>query len=196
MITLPKLPYGFKDLEPHIDALTVEIHYGKHHQGYLDNLNKTISENELNFYGTNLNDLMDNITNFPQELQGFIKNQAFQVHNHNLYWQSMTTSFNSSIGSKTNGKIIAGFESIENFRNEFTKAGLGQFGSGWVWLCLDDSTNLRIVKTSNADRPNLKELIVMDVWEHAYYLKYQNRRAEYIDNFWALINWDFVESQL
>lgn len=196
MITLPKLPYSFKDLEPHIDAKTVEIHYTKHHQGYLDNLNKTIAENSLSITGPDLEDLISSINNFPQDLQGYIRNQAFQAYNHNLYWQSMTTNFNSSIGPKTFKKITAGFESVENFRNEFTKAGLGQFGSGWVWLCLDSSGGLTIAKTGNADRPESHHLMVMDVWEHAYYLKYQNRRAEYIDNFWALINWDFVESKI
>lgn len=196
IIKISDLDYGYKDLEPHIDSMTLEIHYSKHYQTYLDNLNKELVSQEINLDTLSAEFVLSNLGLFSEETKGFVKNQAGQVYNHELYWKSMSPKFNQSLPANLKLKIEEDFKDLDSFREQFLKAGLGQFGSGWVFLVQNEENSLEIVKTSNAEVAKGKHLLVIDVWEHAYYLKYQNRRQEYIDNFMSIINWEYAASQL
>ncbi|HPC34786.1 MAG TPA: superoxide dismutase [Candidatus Absconditabacterales bacterium] len=188
MITLKKLPYEFNALEPFIDARTVEVHYTKHHQGYADKLNSLIEGTE--FESMNLEEII-------MKSGGPIFNNAAQVWNHTFYWEGFIPNSkgidgNTEISSAINNKR----GSFENFKTEFTNSAIGNFGSGWTWLVKNSNGELSIVNTSNAANPmtdGLIPLLTVDVWEHAYYLKYQNRRAEYLENWWNVVNWNKVE---
>ena len=196
-----ELPYSFNSLEPVLDAQTVETHYSKHHQGYVNKLNELLV-NLPEFFNLGsqedgLEKLLQNISELPKEIQTAVFNNAGQVYNHNLYWQTLTANGGNLENGELKNRIENSFGSLENFKKEFSALGMAQFGSGWVWLCLDGQ-NLEIVKTSNADSPLIqskKPLMVMDVWEHAYYLKYKNLRASYIESFWNLVNWQNVENR-
>jgi len=194
-ITLPELPYGVKDLEPHISARTLEFHYGKHHQGYVTNVNKLLQGTDL------LGDTLDNIvtrTAGNPERSGIFNNAA-QVWNHTFYWQSMRPGGGGAPVGLVANKITSDFGGYEKFADQFKQVALAQFGSGWTWLVLIDD-RLSIVKTSNADNPIVKgqkPLLTIDVWEHAYYLDYQNKRGDYVEVFLKnLVNWEFANSQL
>ena len=185
------LPYATNALEPVIDQLTVEIHYGKHHTTYLNNLNG-ILEKLPEFQNLSLEELLLSLDKIPEGQRKAVLNNAGQVYNHNLYWESLQGGEQKFELSPELGTAIDTFESYENFQKLWTEAGLTQFGSGWVWLSVDKDGKLVISKTSNADSPlldGLKPILTMDVWEHAYYLKYQNKRAEYISKFFDIINW-------
>ena len=191
MYTLMNLPYATNALEPVIDQLTVEIHYGKHHTTYLNNLNG-ILEKLPEFQNLSLEELLLSLDKIPEGQRKAVLNNAGQVYNHNLYWESLQGGEQKFELSPELGTAIDTFESYENFQKLWTEAGLTQFGSGWVWLSVDKDGKLVISKTSNADSPlldGLKPILTMDVWEHAYYLKYQNKRAEYISKFFDIINW-------
>lgn len=186
MFTLPSLPYSEDSLNPYISAETIAFHYGKHHQTYVDNLNKLIVDTE--FAQKTLEEII--LTS-----NGGIFNNASQVWNHTFYWNSLTPNFDQNISDELQKIIEENFTSIENFKEQFTKNALTLFGSGWVWLVKDTNNKLSIVQTSNANSPltsNLTPLLVCDVWEHAYYIDYRNARAKYIDNFWHMVNWNFV----
>ena len=181
-------------LEPMISAKTLEFHYGKHHQTYIDNLNKLIAGTDLE--NQSLEEIIKATANNPEKTAIF--NNAAQVFNHDFYWASLKPNSGAS-GVKTLELINASFESLEKFKEVFKTTALAQFGSGWVWLVIKEG-KLEIIKTANAATPlelGLKPLFVVDVWEHAYYLDYQNRRADYLqallDN---LINWEFLEANL
>ena len=193
--TLPDLPYGTNDLTPHISQNTLNFHYGKHHNAYVVNLNKLIEGTEL--AGKSLENIIIETANDASKAGIF--NNAAQVWNHTFYWQSMKPGGGGLPSGKIAEKIQADFGGYDKFAEQFKNAGLTQFGSGWAWLVLNND-KLEIVKTSNADTPlahGMKPLMTVDVWEHAYYLDYQNRRADYLDTFLAkLINWEFVNSQL
>lgn len=192
-ITLPELPYNKDALTPYISEKVVDFHHGKHHNAYVTNLVKLIEGTDLE------NDSLESIIQKTKgdENKAGIFNNAAQVWNHNFYWQSMKPNGGGVPSGKIAEKIKADFGSYETFAKEFKNAGLTQFGSGWAWLILKDN-KLQITKTSNADNPlahGLKSLLTVDVWEHAYYLDYQNRRADYLDVFIKnLINWEFVNS--
>jgi len=194
-ITLPDLPYGTNDLTPHISQNTLNFHYGKHHNAYVVNLNKLIEGTDL--AGKSLENII--IETAKDASKAGIFNNAAQVWNHTFYWQSMKPGGGGLPSGKIAEKIQADFGGYDKFAEQFKNAGLTQFGSGWAWLVLNND-KLEIVKTSNADTPlahGMKPLMTVDVWEHAYYLDYQNRRADYLDTFLAkLINWEFVNSQL
>lgn len=194
-IALPELPYGNKDLEPHISARTVELHYGKHHQGYVTNLNKLLQGTDLQ--GETLDRIVTRTAGDP-ELSGIFNNAA-QVWNHTFYWHSMRPGGGGEPVGPIAKKIVTDFGGYEKFADQFKQAALAQFGSGWAWLIVKDD-KLTIVRTSNADTPiarGEKPLLTIDVWEHAYYLDYQNRRGDYIEVFLTdLVNWEFVNSQL
>lgn len=194
-ITLPDLPYDKDALEPHISSRTLSFHHGKHHNAYVTNLNKLIEETDL--ASETLEDIIKQTVNDADKAGIF--NNAAQVWNHTFYWQSMKPKDGGDPSGDIAEKIIADFGSYDNFISQFKNAGLTQFGSGWVWLVLKNN-KLEIMKTSNADTPiahGIKPLLTMDVWEHAYYLDYQNGRADYIDSFINhLINWDFANSNL
>jgi len=189
MIELPKLPYADTALEPVISAQTISFHYGKHHKAYVDNLNKLISGTELE------NQSLEFII---KNSEGGIFNNAAQVWNHTFYWNCL-----NPIKSEAKGELLAAIEkefgSLDNFKDEFSKAAATLFGSGWAWLVKDNNNKLSIIQESNAGNPmtkGLTPLLTCDVWEHAYYIDKQNRRPDYIKEFWTLVNWDFVAENL
>jgi superoxide dismutase, Fe-Mn family len=193
-LTIPSLAYTFNQLEPYLDAKTLEIHHTKHHQTYLDNLNKIIQANQ-SLWGQSLEQILLNLNQLPLDLQTPVLNNAGQVYNHNKYFENLSPTINQKPSAILSSAIVEEFGSMEKFLQDFKQAGLTQFGSGWVFLILDDSKGLEIVKTSNANSPitsGKTPLITMDVWEHAYYLNYQNRRADYIDGFFQILNWELV----
>jgi superoxide dismutase, Fe-Mn family len=185
------LPYEYDALEPVIDETTMRIHHDKHHQAYADNLNKLV-EGDDSLVNMELSDLVK-ADNQP------IKNNAGGVYNHNLFWQMMAPSSTTIMGEKTKEKLEEKFGSVEDFKTKFEKAGLARFGSGWVWLVRDRDGELSIVTSANQDNPETEGAVVIlgnDVWEHAYYLTYQNRRAEYLSAWWQVVNWDRVETMI
>ena len=194
-ITLPDLPYEKDALAPHISSKTLDFHHGKHHNAYVTNLNKLIEG--TNLAGETLEDIIKNTVNDADKAGIF--NNAAQVWNHTFYWQSMKLSGGGLPTGNIAEKIDSDFGGYDNFIKELKNAGLTQFGSGWAWLVLKND-KLEIMKTSNADTPvvhGFKPLMTVDVWEHAYYLDYQNRRGDYLDAFIKnLINWEFVNSNL
>ncbi|OGC69610.1 superoxide dismutase [candidate division WWE3 bacterium RIFOXYC1_FULL_39_7] len=196
IFTLPKLSYAFNALEPYIDAQTMEIHYTKHHQTYVNNLNKALETHpELEII--DLKSLLANLNSLPSDIQTAVKNNAGGHYNHSFFWDVMTEEKNTKPSEKLNAALISTFGSFEDFKSEFTKAAMGRFGSGWAWLILDEKQKLAVASTANQDCPISEEktpLLALDVWEHAYYLKYQNRRNEYIENWWNVVNWDKVNS--
>ena len=194
-IALPSLPYGKDALAPYISANTLEFHYGKHHQAYVDNLNKLIAGNDL--AGKSLEDIIKNTAG--DTAKAGIFNNAAQVWNHSFYWQCLKKAGGGAPTGAIAGRITGTWGNYDKFVEELKNAGLTQFGSGWAWLVLDGN-NLKITKTANADTPTAhgqNALLTIDVWEHAYYLDYQNRRPDYlaavIKN---LINWDFINANL
>lgn len=186
---LPALPFIKNVLTPYISEETIDFHYGRHHKVYVDNLNKLIIGTE--FEHKALSDIIKTST-------GAVFNNAAQVWNHTFYWsclQQNNNNNNEQLSADLTVAINKNFNGIEKFKEDFTKAALGLFGSGWVWLVKDASGNLLITQTSNADNPltsGQAPLLTCDVWEHAYYIDYRNARAKYLEAFWHIINWDFV----
>lgn len=194
-ISLPDLPYSRDDLAPYISENTLNFHYGKHHTAYVDNLNKLIEGTDL--AGKSLEDIIVKVANDANNVAIF--NNAAQVWNHTFYWKSIVPGGGGTPSGNIADKLQTDFGGYEKFAEQLKKAALAQFGSGWAWLVLN-AGKLEVVKTSNADTPiahGLKPLMTVDVWEHAYYLDYQNRRGDYLNAFFNnLINWDFVNIQL
>ncbi len=188
--TLPELPYNKNALAPHISEETLEYHYGKHHQAYVTNLNKLIANTE--FESMSLDDIIKKST-------GGLFNNAAQVWNHTFYWHCLSPKGgNEPIGALADA-INQYFGSFANFKEQFTQTAISTFGSGWAWLVQDSEGALKIISTSNAGTPmteNLTALLTCDVWEHAYYIDYRNARPNYINAFWALVNWEFVTSNM
>ncbi len=186
---LPKLAYAYDALEPHIDAKTMEIHHTKHHNTYLENLKK--------IEGVDLNLPIEEL--LVKDLRPAVQNQGGGFYNHNLFWKMMKPKGGGMPKGELLAQIEKKFGSFEAFKDEFTKAALSQFGSGWAWLVKNKSNNeIFILQKPNQNHPDIDKnvaLLGLDVWEHAYYLKFQNRRADYIKEFWNVVNWDFVESQ-
>jgi Fe-Mn family superoxide dismutase len=195
MITLPELPYAQEALAPVISANTLEFHYGKHHKAYVDNLAKLIAGTDL--ADASLETIIKKVAGDPAKAGIF--NNAAQVWNHTFYWKCLKGGGGGTPTGAVAQKIATSFGSYEKFAEELKNAGVTQFGSGWAWLVLDGG-ELKIVKTANADTPiahGLKPLLTLDVWEHAYYLDYQNRRPDYLAALIGkLINWDFVNANL
>ena len=194
MFKLPDLPYSFDALEPHIDAKTMEIHHNKHHQTYVDKLNEALNGTE--FAGMEIAEVLENIGKIPQDKKQAVINHGGGHANHSLFWEIMSPKGGEKPEKKLAKEIISNFENFENFKEQFTKASLGVFGSGWTWLVINSNGKLEIVSTKNQNSPlmdKLKPLLGLDVWEHAYYLKYQNRRADYIKSWWNVVNWKKIE---
>ncbi len=193
--TLPALPYGLDALEPHISRQTLEFHHGKHHNAYVTNLNNLVSGTDLE--GKSLEDTIVAVASDASKVGVF--NNAAQVWNHSFYWQCIKPNGGGTPSGALLEKINADFGSFEKFVEAFKAAGATQFGSGWAWLVLDNGT-LKVTKTGNADLPlahGQNALLTMDVWEHAYYLDYQNRRPDYISTYLdKLVNWEFVAANL
>jgi Fe-Mn family superoxide dismutase len=190
---LVKLSYSYDALEPYIDAQTMEIHHSKHHQNYVNNLNAAL-EKHPELFEPSLESLLSGNAKIPEDIFTAVKNNAGGVYNHNFFW-SVIGPGQSLIESSLSAAINIKFSSLDKFKEEFTKAALSRFGSGWAWLVLDSNKELEIYSTGNQDSPiseGKTSLLTIDVWEHAYYLKYQNRRADYISNWWNVVNWNNV----
>lgn len=190
---LPPLPYEFDALEPHIDARTMEIHHDKHHQAYITNLNKAIAGHE-DLAKKNVEDLIRDLAQVPEAIRTAVRNQGGGHYNHSLFWQMMKKGGGGEPKGALASAIDKKFGNFTGFKDEFTKAATSQFGSGWAWLTLGGK-ELKVESAPNQDNPlsqGRTPLLGIDVWEHAYYLKYQNRRPEYIAAFFNVINWDFV----
>lgn len=190
---LPELNYSYDALEPFIDARTMEIHYTKHHQTYIDNLNKAL-EGRDEFKDMPIEDLITSLNSLPDEIKTPVRNNGGGHLNHTMFWQMMGPNAGGEPKGELAEKIKDTFDGFDKFKEEFKKAALGRFGSGWAWLVVDGD-KLKIVSTPNQDNPitdGLKPILGIDVWEHAYYLKYQNRRADYIDAWFNVINWEKV----
>ena len=194
---LPSLNYGYDQLEPYIDAKTMEIHYTKHHQAYLNNLNKAI-ENEEALQEMDIEDLVASLDKVPESIRTAVRNNGGGHLNHSLFWEIMSPNGGGQPEGQLMDMINRDFGSFEQFKEEFKKAAMGRFGSGWAWLVVDGDS-LRITSTPNQDNPvseNLKPILGIDVWEHAYYLKYQNLRADYVDSWFNVVDWDKVAEKL
>jgi Fe-Mn family superoxide dismutase len=200
MFTLPELPYNYKALEPNIDAQTMEIHHSKHHQAYVDNANKIlqiIPEME-----NNTNDDVVKIIKFAFENKNIgLFNNAAQHSNHTFFWKCMKPNGGGEPSVDLLNLINRDFESLDKMMVKFKETALAQFGSGWAWLVYNtDNKKLEIMKTPNGETPiindNLKPILALDVWEHAYYLKYQNKRADYVDAFFKVVDWEFAQKNL
>ncbi|MDP3561616.1 MAG: Fe-Mn family superoxide dismutase [Legionellaceae bacterium] len=184
--TLPKLPYAMDALAPHISKETLEYHYGKHHQAYVDNLNKLVTDTP--FASKDLEAII-------KEAKGPLFNNAAQVWNHTFYWHCLSPQGGGEPTGKVASAIIDSFGSFEKFKELFTQTAIGTFGSGWAWLVQDANGELKIISTSNAGTPmteGVTALLTCDVWEHAYYIDYRNARPTYLNAFWKLVNWEFV----
>ncbi len=189
-IELPALPYARNALEPHISSETLDFHYGKHHQAYVDNLNKLI-------VGTEFADA--DLETIVKKAQGGMFNNAAQIWNHTFYWNSLSPHGGGEPKGKLADAIVKTFGSFAAFKEEFGKAAIGTFGSGWAWLVHRPDGALAIVSTSNAATPitgSDKPLLTCDVWEHAYYIDYRNARPKYVEAFWSLANWDFASKNM
>lgn len=198
MFEMIRLPYDYNALEPFIDAATVEIHYTKHHKKYLDNLNIAIA-NYQQFNSMSVEEILSNTDNLPSEIKQAVINNGGGYYNHNLYWENMAPKFKIVPEGKLMDSITAAFTSFADFQKLFSESAIRVFGSGWTWLAINKNKDLKILNTSNQDTPlniGYKPLLALDVWEHAYYLKYQNRRQEYIENWWNIVNWKVVAKRL
>ncbi len=191
--TFPELPYAYNALEPYIDALTMEIHYTKHHRAYFDNFVKAAADAKID--NLSLDEIFTRVSSYPAA----VRNNGGGFYNHKLFWQVM----GPNAGGQPDGELLKAineaFGSFDNFKNEFENAAKTQFGSGWAWLAVDSNGKLFVSQTPNQDNPLMdvaakrgKPILGLDVWEHAYYLKYQNRRPEYVGNFWNVVNWKKV----
>ncbi|MDP2996981.1 MAG: superoxide dismutase [Bryobacterales bacterium] len=193
--TLPSLPYAHDALEPWIDKMTMEVHHGKHHQAYVNNLNKAL-ESAPELGSKSIDEILaNNLALVPESIRTAVRNNGGGVANHNIFWQVM----GPNAGGKPTGKLAEAidstFNSFDNLKEKFNAAAIGRFGSGWAWLVKSSAGKLEIVSTPNQDNPvsdGSQVILPLDVWEHAYYLKYQNRRPEYVGAWWNVVNWAAV----
>ncbi len=192
--TLPDLPYPYDALEPHIDARTMEIHHTKHHQGYVNNLNKAL-EGHADLQARSLEDLLRGIDEVPEAIRTAVRNNGGGHANHSLFWTIMSPNGGGAPQGSLAEAIEAAFGSFEAFKEKFSAEAAGRFGSGWAWLVVDQDANLQVYSTANQDSPYMQghtPILGLDVWEHAYYLHYQNRRPDYIQHWWNVVNWEQV----
>lgn len=196
--TLPALPYAYDALEPAFDARTMEIHHTKHHQTYVNNLNAAL-EGHADLAAKSIEDLVANLKDLPESIQTAVRNNGGGHFNHSFFWESLQApSAEAAIPADLKSRLEADFGFVEAFKEAFAKAAATRFGSGWAWL-VDRDGHLEVLSTANQDTPlelGLKPLLGLDVWEHAYYLHYQNRRPDYIQAFFSVVNWDKVASRL
>jgi Fe-Mn family superoxide dismutase len=195
--TLPALPYDFGALEPHIDTQTMQIHHGKHHQTYVTNLNTALDKHP-DLHNKSLDDLVRNVNSVPEDIRTAVRNNGGGHWNHSLFWKLMAPDAGGAPSGDVASGITAAFGSFDKFKEQFNAAATGRFGSGWAWL-VDNNGKLEITSTPNQDNPLMdgkKAILGVDVWEHAYYLKYQNRRADYLAAWWNVVNWQEVSRLL
>jgi Fe-Mn family superoxide dismutase len=194
--TLPSLPYAFGALEPHIDTQTMQIHHGKHHQTYVNNLNAAI-EKAPELANKTIEELMRGIDAAPESVRSAVRNNGGGHWNHSMFWQIMGPNAGGEPSGKVADAIKTAFGGFDKFKEQWSAAGVARFGSGWVWL-LNDGGKLSINSTPNQDNPLMEgktPVLGLDVWEHAYYLRYQNRRPDYISAWWNVVNWDEVSKR-
>jgi Fe-Mn family superoxide dismutase len=198
--TLPPLPYAANALEPHIDAKTMEIHHGKHHQAYVTNLNAAIDK-APDLKGKSIEQLLSGLSGVPEAVRTAVRNNGGGHWNHSLFWELMGPNAGGTPTGKLGDAINAAFGDFEKFKEQFAAAAAGRFGSGWVWL-LNEGGKLSITSSPNQDNPLMdgkspnSVLLGLDVWEHAYYLHYQNRRPDYVKAWWNVVNWSAVEKRM
>jgi len=195
--SLPPLPYAVDALEPHIDAQTMEIHHGRHHAAYVNNLNNALAS-APDLARKSIEEILTDLNSVPEAIRTAVRNNGGGHANHTLYWQTMSPSGRRTPAGELARAIDNRFGSFGNFQDQFTRAALSVFGSGWAWLSLDPSRQLTIVTTPNQDTPLMnghQPVFGIDVWEHAYYLKYQNRRADYVAAFHKVLNWDYISAR-
>jgi superoxide dismutase, Fe-Mn family len=195
--TLPDLPYPADSLEPHIDARTMEIHHGKHHAAYVANLNKAI-EGHADLAAKSIDDLMRELSKVPEAIRTPVRNNGGGHANHSLFWQLMKKGGGGAPKGELASAIDKKFGGFEKFQEQFANAGVTRFGSGWAWLSVDGKKELQLSSSANQDTPlsdGVSPVLGLDVWEHAYYLNYQNRRPDYIKAWWNVVNWDAVAAR-
>jgi Fe-Mn family superoxide dismutase len=190
---VPDLPYPYDALEPHIDEATMRVHHDKHHQAYVDKANGALEGTE--WADKDVEEVLKNLSSLPADKQGPVRNNAGGHYNHSLFWKMLSPDGGGEPSGELAEAINSAFGSLDSFKEEFKNAGIGQFGSGWAWLVKNADGSVAVAKTPNQDSPisdGQTPLLGADVWEHAYYLKYQNKRPEYLDAFWNVVNWDYV----
>lgn len=193
MFTVPDLPYDFNTLEPHIDKETMMIHHDKHHQAYVTNLN-TALEGHDDLLAMDVDELIAHLDNIPENIRTAVRNNGGGHSNHSFFWKVMSPQGGGEPTGAVMDAIIKNFSTFDEFKNTFTAAGMSRFGSGWVWLVQNNDT-LEIMSTPNQDSPRMegkKPILGCDVWEHAYYLRYQNKRADYLASWWNVVSWEAV----
>jgi Fe-Mn family superoxide dismutase len=191
---LPALPYAFDALEPHIDAKTMEIHHDKHHAGYVSKVNDAIAGHS-NLESKSVEELCADLNSVPENIRTAVRNNGGGHANHSLFWTILAPGGNSNISSELSAAIDKAFGSMDAFKEQFAAKAAGQFGSGWAWLIAEPNGSVSVTSTPNQDNPWMEgktPILGIDVWEHAYYLNYQNRRADYISAFWNVVNWEEV----
>ncbi len=192
MHTLPKLPYEYNALEPHIDELTMKIHHTKHHQAYIDKLNAAIKDTNLE--NKEINEVLKDLNAVPENIKTAVRNHGGGHSNHSFFWQIMSPDGGGEPSGEVGDTINETFGSFDKFKEEFTNAGISHFGSGWAWLVFDNG-KLVVLSTPNQDTPISQgkiPILGLDLWEHSFYLLYQNRKPDYIKNWWNVVNWDEV----
>jgi Fe-Mn family superoxide dismutase len=196
---LPKLSYGYDELEPFIDTETMKIHHQKHHQAYVDGLNKSLEQVGSASHPQYISSILANLKSIPESGQSAINFFGGGFENHRLFWETMTPNSNGNPGGKLEDSIDVYFNNFENFKKVFSEKAISIQGSGWCWLVFNQTYNkIEIITTLNQDSPWVFQkipLLGLDVWEHAYYLKYQNKRPDYVEAWWNVINWDYVENR-
>jgi len=195
--TLPPLPYPFDALEPHIDKQTMEIHHGKHHQAYVTNLNAALDKHP-DLQSKSIEDLLSNINKVPEDIRTAVRNNGGGHANHSMFWQVMGPNAGGQPTGAIADAITASFGAFDTFKDQVSKAGVGRFGSGWAWVLLQGG-KLAVESSANQDSPLMEGKTIVfgvDVWEHAYYLKYQNRRPDYIAAWWNVVNWNEINKRL
>jgi Fe-Mn family superoxide dismutase len=196
--SLPQLPYPYDALEPYIDKMTMEIHHTKHHQAYISNLNSAL-EKYPEFHDLELEEILKNLNQLPEEIKTAVRNNGGGHYNHTLFWEIMSPNGGGEPGGKLKEEIIKNFGSFEEFKKLFSETAIKHFGSGWAWLVITPDKKLKVYSMLNQDSPFMNgdiPIMGLDVWEHAYYLKYQHRRAEYVEAWWHVVNWDKIEENL
>jgi Fe-Mn family superoxide dismutase len=191
--SVPDLPYGYDALEPTIDEQTMHLHHDKHHQTYVDKANAALEGTE--WADKDVVEVLQNLDSLPDDKRTAVRNNAGGHYNHSLFWEMMSPDGGGEPSGDLASAIDSAFGSLDSFKEEFKAAGANRFGSGWAWLVKDSSGGLAVTSTANQDSPisdGQAPLLGVDVWEHAYYLKYQNKRPEYLDAFWNVVNWDYV----
>ncbi len=196
--SLPQLTYPYDVLEPYIDKMTMEIHYTKHHQAYVNNLNSAL-EKYSEFHNLELEEILKNLDQLPEEIKTAVRNNGGGHYNHSLFWEIIGPNGGGEPKGKLKEEIEKNFGSFEEFKKLFSETAIKHFGSGWAWLVITSDKKLKVYSLLNQDNPLMNgdiPIMGLDVWEHAYYLKYQNRRAEYVEAWWHVVNWNKIEENL